>query len=311
MLSSAADQAPPPSLSKTHQEDQDDGKPSASGAEHGSAAEGNAAASAVAEEVKISVAQSASSMDRRPDTPPPLSPPRSPLPAASAEGVPPDAGAEPQELPEDGAAHQRRPSDDAESTASTSHAQRDASAILPQELDTDSFPTAGTSLLQWLKITLIGNCTCWVWNACQACTGSRSQGGAFGSGEWCYDGRQRGRMGACAGVDEVDVSALDGEAARALAAEQQAALRARELQLERKFQEVAAMQDLTQQLMVRQGPLSVCSPADMPSVYIWRKHPVCAFSFLAARFIMLALLLGAAEILQPPDLVKSGQRRST
>ena len=47
------------------------------------------------------------------------------------------------------------------------------------------------------------------------------------------------------------MGALEGEEVRSLAAELQGALQAREVQLERKFQEVAAMQDLTQQLMVR------------------------------------------------------------
>lgn len=61
----------------------------------------------------------------------------------------------------------------------------------------------------------------------------------------------------------MDVAALDLDAARALAAELQAALQAREVQLERKFQEVASMQDLTQQLMVR--PTSSSLPYRPPS----------------------------------------------
>ena len=80
-------------------------------------------------------AQRAGSLDRQPDTPP-RSPPRSPKPAASAEPPPPELEIAPQA----GAAHQRRPSDDVESTASTSHA-RDASA--PQEADVDSLPATG------------------------------------------------------------------------------------------------------------------------------------------------------------------------
>lgn len=82
--------------------------------------------------------QRAGSLDRQPDTPP-RSPPRSPLPAASAEPPPPEAGDQ-EDAPEAGAAHQRRPSDDAESTASTSHA-RDAAA--PQEADVNSLPATG------------------------------------------------------------------------------------------------------------------------------------------------------------------------
>ncbi len=89
----------------------------------------------------------ASSLDRQPDTPP-LSPPCSPLPAASAEPAFPEAGSLEEasiELPEPGAAHQRRPSDDVESTASTSHARDVASAL--QEADAVSGPVRGTTLL--------------------------------------------------------------------------------------------------------------------------------------------------------------------
>ncbi len=55
-----------------------------------------------------------------------------------------------------------------------------------------------------------------------------------------------------AGVLAVDVGTLEIDAARSFAAQLQQALQAREVQLERKFQEVAGMQDLTQQLMVRE-----------------------------------------------------------
>ncbi|BDA43326.1 TATA element modulatory factor at C-terminar half [Coccomyxa sp. Obi] len=143
----------------------------------------------------------AGSLDRQPDTPP-RSPPRSPLPAASAEPPPPESG-DHEDAPEPaGAAHQRRPSDDVESTASTSHA-RDAPA--PQEADVDSLPATG--------------------------------------------------------VLAVDVGTLDLDAARSLAAQLQQALQAREVQLERKFQEVAGMQDLTQQLMARNEELALKSAA--------------------------------------------------
>jgi hypothetical protein len=54
----------------------------------------------------------------------------------------------------------------------------------------------------------------------------------------------------CTGSRVVDVSSLGLEDARALAAELSATLTAREIQLERKFEEVASMQELTQQLMV-------------------------------------------------------------
>jgi hypothetical protein len=95
----------------------------------------------------LEAAERASSLDRQPDTPP-LSPPRSPLPAASAEPAPPEAGSpegtEELGLPEHGPAHQRRPSDDVESTASTSHA-RDPAVL--QEADAVSGPVKGMLLL--------------------------------------------------------------------------------------------------------------------------------------------------------------------
>ena len=63
---------------------------------------------------------------------------------------------------------------------------------------------------------------------------------------------------------------LDADAARSLAAQLQQALQAREVQLERKFQEVAGMQDLTQQLMVRHllspyegGRIQISNPVPM------------------------------------------------
>ena len=50
-----------------------------------------------------------------------------------------------------------------------------------------------------------------------------------------------------------EVASLSEEAARALAAQLQAVLAAREVQLERQFREIASMEDVTQQLMVS-GP---------------------------------------------------------
>ena len=53
------------------------------------------------------------------------------------------------------------------------------------------------------------------------------------------------------GVDSKDVASLDLETAKQLIAQLRASLQARELQLERKQEEVASMQDTTQQVMVR------------------------------------------------------------
>lgn len=57
-------------------------------------------------------------------------------------------------------------------------------------------------------------------------------------------------MTSIAGAHAADVNNLGLEEARSQVVELQAALRAREVQLERKFEEVASMQELTQQLMV-------------------------------------------------------------
>ena len=86
----------------------------------------------------------ASSLDK-PDTPP-LASPKSPHPALSADGALPndgllgDAGAQQQPAEDRGApneaCHQRTPSDDAESTASTSH--RDAPLAAAPDADGDS-----------------------------------------------------------------------------------------------------------------------------------------------------------------------------
>lgn len=64
----------------------------------------------------------------------------------------------------------------------------------------------------------------------------------------------------------VDARALGLEEARALVGELSAALAAREVQLERKQQEVAGMQDVQQRLMARPGP--------QPEANSRRKH-VC------------------------------------
>ena len=53
------------------------------------------------------------------------------------------------------------------------------------------------------------------------------------------------------GVESKDVASLDLKAAQQLVVQLQASLQARELQLERKQEEVASMQDTTQQVMVR------------------------------------------------------------
>lgn len=66
---------------------------------------------------------------------------------------------------------------------------------------------------------------------------------------------------AAAGAGGVAVDGLDLAGASALAAQLQAALDAREVQLERKAREVASMQDVTQQLMVTPPlPLKPYSP---------------------------------------------------
>ena len=59
----------------------------------------------------------------------------------------------------------------------------------------------------------------------------------------------------------VDARALGLEEARALVGELSAALAARELQLERKQQEVAGMQDVQQRLMARPDSALMC-PGD-------------------------------------------------
>ena len=53
------------------------------------------------------------------------------------------------------------------------------------------------------------------------------------------------------GGESKDVASLDLEAAQQLVVQLRASLQARELQLERKQEEVASMQDATQQVMVR------------------------------------------------------------
>ena len=72
-----------------------------------------------------------------------------------------------------------------------------------------------------------------------------------------------------AGCNTKDILSLDLEAARQLVIQLRASLQARELQLERKQEEVAGMQDTTQQIMVRLACNAVIIPA---STHEWVLH---------------------------------------
>ena len=63
------------------------------------------------------------------------------------------------------------------------------------------------------------------------------------------------------GGESKDVASLDLEAAKQLIIQLQASLQARELQLERKQEEVASMQDTTQQVMVSVACRAGTNPA--------------------------------------------------
>ena len=166
----------------------------------------------------------ATSSVEKPETPPRLASPKSPQPAASAAGE------------ENGST--KLPGSSPDST--------DVKSVSAQPVPEAQPPKPSGVLLPWTPPTPAPNLTL------AKCPSSELNPGKHRlelSSGWSAYSHVEDELHS--GGESKDVASLDLEAAQQLVVQLRASLQARELQLERKQEKVASMQDATQQVMVR------------------------------------------------------------